>query len=132
MNQSFADKTFVFNEPIKAQYIIDLYSGDYVMIEETFTDVLGEYASLLENIDAAYQAKDIVALKRAVHKIKPLFGFTGLLSIQSQCLDFEEACETAPSLHVLTTGFTALKNSLLQTRAIIEEEKERLTLFNRR
>jgi HPt (histidine-containing phosphotransfer) domain-containing protein len=132
MSQPFADRPFVFNEHINAQYIIDLYSGDYGMIEETFTDVLNEYASLLENIDAAYQAEDIGALKKAVHKIKPLFGFAGFISIQSQCLDFEDACEATPSLRLLTTGFTALKNSLLQTRSIIEEEKERLALFNSR
>jgi len=132
MNQSFADKTFVFNEHINTQYIIDLYSGDYVMIEETFTDVVNEYASLLENVTAAYQADDIGALKKAVHKIKPLFGFTGFTSIQSQCLQFENACEATPSLHLLATEFTSLKNSLLQTRSIIEEEKERLALFNSR
>ncbi|HEX9513696.1 MAG TPA: Hpt domain-containing protein [Puia sp.] len=100
------------------------------MIEETFTDVVNEYPSLLENIEAAYLAGDVLALKRAVHKIKPLFGFVGLISIQSQCQHFENACEATPSLPLLTPEFTLLKNSLLQTRLIIEEEKESLALFN--
>jgi HPt (histidine-containing phosphotransfer) domain-containing protein len=132
MNQPFANKIFVFNERINAQYIIDLYSGDYEMISDTFTDVMNEYPSLLENIQAAYQAKDIQALKKAVHKIKPLFGFTGFTSMESQCQQFETACETASSLQALATEFTLLKNNLLQTRSIIEEEKERLALFNSR
>ena len=102
------------------------------MIQETFADVTNEYPSLLENIDAAYKAEDIGALKRAIHKIKPLFGFTGFTSLESQCLQFESACEAAAHWHSLTTEFTLLKNNLLRTRSIIEGEKERLALFNRR
>ena len=132
MNQPFPDKTFIFNEHINAQYVIDLYSGDYIMIEETFADVVTEYPSLLDNIDAAYLAGDVIALKRAVHKIKPLFGFVGLIAIQSQCLHFENACEAAPTLPLLMPEFALLKDSLMQTKLIIEEEKERLALFNRR
>jgi HPt (histidine-containing phosphotransfer) domain-containing protein len=132
MNQPFPDKIFLFNEHINAQYIIDLYSGDYTMIEETFIDVVNEYPSLLENIEAAWLTGDVIALKRAVHKIKPLFGFVGLTSIQSQCLHFENACESTPSLPLLTPEFTLLKNNLIQTKLIIEEEKARLVLFNSR
>ena len=102
------------------------------MIQETFADVTNEYPTLLENIDAAYKAEDIRALKRAIHKIKPLFGFTGFTSLESQCLQFENACEAAADWHSLANEFTLLKNNLLQTRSIIEGEKERLALFNRR
>lgn len=132
MHKPFANNAYVFNEHINAQYVIDLYSGDYIMIAETFADVVQEYPSLLENIDAAYLAGDLPALKRAVHKIKPLFGFVGLTSIQSQCLHFENACEASPSLSLLTPEFTILKNCLVQMKSIIEEEKEKLVFFNSR
>jgi len=132
MNQSFANKTYVFSEHINTEYIIDLYSGDYTMIEETFADVVHEYPSLLENMDAAYQFGDVPSLKRAVHKIKPLFGFVGLTTIQSQCLDFENSCEANPPLSLLTNAFILLKNNLLQMKVVIEEEKEKLALFNSR
>ena len=132
MNQPIPENAFIFNEHINAKYIIDLYSADYIMIEETFADVVNEYPSLLESIEAAWVAGDVASLKRAVHKIKPLFGFVGLTSIQSQCLHFEKACESTPSLAILAPEFTLLKNSLIQTRLIIEEEKERLALFNSR
>jgi HPt (histidine-containing phosphotransfer) domain-containing protein len=132
MDQSFPENAFIFNKYINAKYIIDLYSADYIMIEETFADVVNEYPSLQESIENAWVSGDIASLKRAVHKIKPLFGFVGLTSIQSQCLHFENACESTPSLAVLTPEFTLLKNSLMLTRSIIEEEKERLALFNSR
>jgi len=132
MNRPFPDNTFIFHESVNAAYIIDLYSADYIMIEETFADVVNEYPSLMEGIEAAWLSGDVPALKRAVHKIKPLFGFVGLTSIQAQCLHFENACETTPSLPSLTSEFTLLKNTLIQTRSIIEKEKERLALFNSR
>lgn len=111
---------------------MDLYSGDYMMIEETFADVVHEYPSLLEHIDAAYLAGDVSALRAAIHKIKPLFGFVGLISLQSQCLHFENTCEVASSVSSLNSEYTTLKNTLVAMKSIIEEEKEKLAFYNSR
>jgi HPt (histidine-containing phosphotransfer) domain-containing protein len=71
-----------------------------------------------------------VALKSAVHKIKPLFGFVGLLSLQAECQDFENSClQAGPD--VLTANFTSLKAKLLNIRNLIETEKIRLEAFNK-
>lgn len=99
------------------------------MIGETFTDVLQDYDGFVQKIYSSYEEEDIQALKSAVHKIKPLFGFVGLVSIESQCLQFENACQSAP-FPGLAADFTALKNSLIQAKKIIETEKERLLLYN--
>ena len=126
---SLSDKTFVFSHPIDNQYILELYAGDYVMIGETFADVLQEYDGFVQKIYSSYEQADIPALKSAVHKIKPLFGFVGLVSIESQCLQFENACQSAP-FPGLAADFVALKNSLIQAKKIIETENERLLLYN--
>ncbi len=126
---SLSDKTFVFSHPIDNQYILELYAGDYVMIGETFTDVLQDYVGFVQKIYSSYEQEDIPALKSAVHKIKPLFGFVGLVSIESQCLQFENACQSAP-FPGLAADFVALKNSLIQAKKIIETENERLLLYN--
>ena len=123
-------KPFIFNEQFDVSYINDLYAGDYAMIAETFTDVLNEYEALVQNIDSCWLAEDIPALKSAVHKIKPLFGFAGLTTIQSQCLHFENTCLTNSSVHSLANDFTRLRNSLIKGKSIIETEKTRLALFN--
>ncbi len=92
MDKRLSDNAFVFSDAINSQYIIDLYAGDYVMIEETFADVLNEYDAFVERIITSYHEKDLQALKSAVHKIKPLFGFVGLTTIQASCLEFENSC----------------------------------------
>jgi hypothetical protein len=129
MNNPLADNTFVFNPPIDSRYLIELYAGDFIMIGETFADVLSEYNDFVQGIYASYLAKDMPALRGAVHKIKPLFGFVGLLSLQAQCQDFEYACQDR-ELADLADDFNSLKDNLIQVRALIETEKERLEMFN--
>ena len=129
MNNSLSDTTFSFSPPIDGKYLFDLYAGDYVMIEETFADVLKDYDSFAQVIFSSYQAKNIPALKSAFHKIKPLFGFVGLLSIQAQCQDFENACQRA-EIPEWDDSFNALKISILEARSFIEKEKARLAAYN--
>jgi len=131
MEQPSSNRTFRFSDAINSQYIIELYAGDYVMIEETFTDVLKEYEGFVQRIITCYEEKDRMALKSAVHKIKPLFGFVGLTPLQSSCLQFENSCLEAAD-EQLDSSFSALKEQLLEARDIIEKEKSRLTAFNRR
>jgi HPt (histidine-containing phosphotransfer) domain-containing protein len=99
------------------------------MIEETFADVLKDYDGFMQVIFSSYQAKNIPALKSAIHKVKPLFGFVGLLSIQAQCQDFENACQHA-ELPALGESFNSLKIKILEARSIIEKDKTRLTAYN--
>src|ERR1700730_14419197 len=125
------DKTFIFNRLINSQYINELYESDYVMIEETFADVLKEYDNFLQNINTCYQAEDVPALKCAVHKIKPLCGYVGLTELQSRCQRFESECgEESAEFRSLENEAIDLINSLLQAKSVIAEEKARLTNFN--
>ena len=122
---------FHFSPPIDSKYLIELYAGDYAMIGETFTDVLTEYDVFVQHINDSYEQGDRMALKSALHKIKPLFGFVGLLTLQAECQDFENSCLQA-ELGDLAARFTALKDNLLKIRTLIETEKERLQQFNNR
>lgn len=101
------------------------------MIGETFADVLMEYDDFVEHITTGYEQGDRAALKSAVHKIKPLFGFVGLLTLQAECQDFENSClEAGPG--ALAASFAVLKAKLLNIRTVIETEKVRLQQFNNR
>jgi hypothetical protein len=124
-----SDKTFVFSDAINSQYIIELYAGDYVMIEETFTDVLLEYDGFVQKINTCFRDDDIIALKSAVHKVKPLFGFVGLTDLQTLCLRFENACQGA-SCSGLAADYAVLFEKLVQAKSVIRDEQARLVAFN--
>jgi HPt (histidine-containing phosphotransfer) domain-containing protein len=131
MNSQSSDKPFIFNEKIDIQCINDLYGDYYVYIEEVFGTVLTEYKMLAENITSSYTSQNIPALKSAVHKIKPIFGFVGLTIIQQQCQDFEDLCQGASSFDLLANDFNELNDNLIKSKSLIEEEKRKLELFNR-
>ena len=131
MSANQDDKTFTFNRLINSQYINDLYAGDFVMIEETFADVLKEYDNFLQNINIGYQTGDVMALKCAAHKIKPLCGYVGLTELQSLCQRFEHNCGIeGAEFRSLENEAVELINHLLQAKSVIAEEKTRLTNFN--
>jgi len=129
MSQTPHHTAFIFNKAINSQYINELYESDYVMIEETFADVLKEYDAFMQNINSCYQAEDVAALKSAVHKIKPLCGYVGLTSLQEQCQQFENGCQNGV-FRSLENECIDLMNSLIQAKTLIAEEKTKLSLFN--
>src|ERR1700754_4633218 len=131
MHQPSSDNHFVFSDTIDSQYIIELYAGDYVMIEETFTDVLTEYDGFVQKIITCFHEENVAALKSAVHKIKPLFGFVGLTDLQVLCQRFENACQSS-SCSELAGEYAVLQEKVQQARSIIATEQRRLAEFNRR
>jgi chemotaxis protein histidine kinase CheA len=100
------------------------------MIEETFTDVLLEYDVFVQKINTCFREEDLVALKSAVHMIKPLFGFVGLTDLQAFCVRFENACQGA-NCSQLAADYASLFEKLMQAKSIIAGEQARLVAFNR-
>jgi HPt (histidine-containing phosphotransfer) domain-containing protein len=131
MNPKTENKSFIFNEKIDVQCINDLYGDDYLYIEEVFVTILTEYKLLAENIASCYSKQDIPALKSAVHKIKPIFGFVGLTVIQQQCQEFEDLCQDTMSFDLLANDFNELNDNLTMSKSLLEEERRKLELFNR-
>lgn len=130
MNSYASGKPFIFNSEISTEYLTDLYGDDYVYVEEVFGTVLKEYELLTNNINSCYTSQNVPALKAAVHKIKPIFGFVGLMDVQQQCQQFENICQDTTSFDSLINDYTQLKNKLLKSKSLIEEEKKKLEIFN--
>jgi HPt (histidine-containing phosphotransfer) domain-containing protein len=132
MPQPYANSAYVFHERINAQYINDLYSGDYEIIAETFADVDTEFPLLLAKVAACGLLGDVGELRRAVHKIKPVLGFTGLTDLQQECAEFEKACESGQTMKPLQSAFEKLSGRLKEAGQIIKKETQALALFNSR
>ena len=130
MNNLKTANTFVFNAEIDANYLNSLYGDDFVYLQEVFETVLEDYQSLTDNIEYSYSSGNLTALRSAVHKIKPVFGFVGLTAVQQQCQQFEQICGTVSSPDHLSGDFETLKNKIFHSRQLIEEEKKKLEIFN--
>ena len=130
MNNLNTSNAFVFNAEIDANYLSSLYGDDFVYLQEVFETVLVDYQALTDNIEYSYSSGNLSALRSAVHKIKPVFVFVGLMAVQLQCQQFEQICSSVSSPDQLSGEFEALKNKIFQSKLLIEEEKKKLELFN--
>jgi len=130
MNNLKTANAFVFNPEFDVNYLNSLYGEDYVYLQEVLDTVLHDYQSLTDNIDYNFSSGNLTALRSAVHKIKPVFGFVGLTQVQQLCQEFEQICSSVSTCDQLAGDYESLKNKISQSKQLIEEEKKKLELFN--
>jgi len=124
--------SFIFNQKFDTNFIFSLYEDDFSYIEEIFGITLGQLLPDLEQVRTAHESGDRENLRKAVHKIKPSFGFVGLLSSQEACKNFEGLCNPDTPIETLETDYKQLWTILLDSRSVITEEYQRIQEFNQR
>jgi HPt (histidine-containing phosphotransfer) domain-containing protein len=123
-------KTFIFNEKIDKELLISLYEDDFLYMEEIFSITLTQLKPDIIHVNSAFEAGDLSALQKAVHKIKPSFGFVGMSVTQELCKQFEDACATASSIDQLASAYSELCNRLKESVTIIESEHGKFKEYN--
>jgi HPt (histidine-containing phosphotransfer) domain-containing protein len=130
MGSETLPKLFIFNEKMDKDTLYGLYTDDFPYIEEIFATTLQHFDTDFGAVQLAYENGNTEDLKRAIHKIKPTFGFMGLLETQAICKKFEDECAGATSITDITNEYTYIKNTLLEAKDIIQSEYQRLKAFN--
>lgn len=123
-------KKFIFNEKIDADYLYSLYEDDYQYIEEIFQTTLAHFNEDYNSIKNAYETNNISDLKKAIHKMKPTFGFVGLPLVQNICRDFEDICQKATSSKDLSSEYQQIVVTLAESKELIASEYNKLKEFN--
>lgn len=132
MSHNSTHNSFIFNQKFDTNFIFSLYEDDFSYIEEIFGITLGQLLPDLEQVRTAHESGDRENLRKAVHKIKPSFGFVGLLSSQEACKNFEGLCNPDTPIETLETDYKQLWTILLDSRSVITEEYQRIQEFNQR
>jgi chemotaxis protein histidine kinase CheA len=130
MSGSNFSKKFIFNEKIDSDYLYSLYEDDYQYIEEIFLTTLTYFDEDFNSIQRAYETDNLSDLKKAIHKIKPTFGFVGLTLVQHICKDFEDFCQKATSSHELASEYQQIVVTLAESKELIATEYNKLKEFN--
>jgi len=123
-------KSFIFSEKFDSDYLFDLYAAEYDYLEEIFGTTLQQIITDTANLALAFDNGDIIGLKGYVHRMKPAFGFAGLLSFQEQCSNFEMQCAHATTTQQLEQEYLQIVATLAEGKQLIEQELERLKEFN--
>ena len=129
MNQQSIPKIFVFNDKIDKAFIFSLYEDDYAYISEVFGTSLESFEDDLLQVEDSFRSSNLSDLKRAVHKIKPVFGFTGLLDHQEKIGLFEQQASMAGNTEAVSHEFDELLKVIRDGKRIIEDEHRRLSDF---
>ena len=122
--------TFIFSDKIDSTSIYEMYENDYLYIETIFKTILDSLDENLAAICDGYRQKNLELLRKSVHKVRPTFGFAGLLGVQEKCKEFEDKCQAAASINELEIDFPELVKNLEKADAIIKEEYKKLKSFN--
>jgi HPt (histidine-containing phosphotransfer) domain-containing protein len=130
MIQPNSSKKFIFNENIDSEYLHSLYEDDFQYIEEIFATTLTHFDGDFAAIREAYAAGDVASLKKAIHKIKPTFGFVGLTAIQQQCKEFEDICQKAAATGELKEQYQQIVATLAASKDLIGLEHNKLKAYN--
>lgn len=110
--------------------MISLYEDDFVYMEEIFSITLTQLKPDIIVLKTAFETGDQAGLQKAVHKIKPSFGFVGLPQTQELCKQFEDTCAISSSTSQLVSHYTLLCSRLEESVRIIETEHRKLKEYN--
>ncbi|MFT3825347.1 MAG: Hpt domain-containing protein [Chitinophagaceae bacterium] len=130
MTSNTFSNTFIFNKRFDNDYLFSLYAGEYSYIEEIFATTLEYFDEDVEKAAMAYATGNMSDLKNALHKLKPTFGFVGLLTIQDECRDFELKCQRTDDVEELKQDYKQIVITLAEGKELIEKEYRRLKDFN--
>lgn len=129
MTEDFSKK-FIFNEKIDGDYLYSLYADDYPYIEEVFATTLQHYDDDVEVLKAAFGAGSVADLKKATHKLKPVFGFVGLTTTQEEVKKFEDLCQKVQTVDELRIDYKQIVTILGESKDLINSEYIKLKAFN--
>jgi len=130
MSDPKLSKKFIFNEKIDGDYLYSLYEDDFQYIEEIFGTTITHFDNDFTAIHTAYDNNNLADLKKAVHKIKPTFGFVGLPTVQQVCNEFEEICQHAMATNELKAQYQQIVTTLAASKDLIASEYRKLKEFN--
>lgn len=122
---------FRFDKRIDAGSLYSLYENDYLYIEEIFRTTLKHYDEDIELFIAHHDAGSISDLKKAAHKIKPVFGFIGMPGLQESCNDFENKCSTAADIREIAQDYERLLYRFKECKEIIQADLQKLSAYNK-
>lgn len=122
---------FTFSDKIDADYLFNMYEDDYSYIETMFKTVLDHFDADRLSILTHFQQGDLELLRKAVHKIKPTFGFVGMPDVLEKCKAFENKCYQVQSTKELEMDYKDLLNTMEDAHQAINNEHNKLVSFNR-
>jgi len=125
-------ENYQFSTDFDQQFLTELYSDDMITAEEVFQSSIIQIHQELEDAEQLFKNGNITEVRKIFHRIKPLFGYVGLLPVQDYIQTFEDNCIHFRELEGLTLAFENVKTIVLEASSKINEEKSKLRDYNKK
>jgi hypothetical protein len=132
MYEDEKDNQYVFSEHFDRQFLEDLYAGDTEAAAEVFQASLVQIVEEMKLAEDRAAEGDITSVRKIYHKIKPLFGYMGLLSVQDFVQHFEDQCSDSVLMSDLQIAHENIKEIIRGSLSLAREEHHKLNEFNNR
>jgi hypothetical protein len=132
MYEDEKDIHYVFSDHFDRQFLDELYAGDTKAAAEIFLSSLLQIGEELTLAEERAGAGDVNGLRRIFHKIKPLFGYMGLISIQDFVLHFEDQCGDSVLMTDVQIAYDNIKEIIRGALSLVREEHHKLSDYNNR
>jgi HPt (histidine-containing phosphotransfer) domain-containing protein len=130
MQEEYLQKKFSFHDNIDTNFLYTMYADDFECMEDIFATTCKHLGADLNLIKTAFEAHNLSDVKKGIHKIKPTFGFVGLLDMQHLCEQVEALCLSVADWQLLQTDYLHLVAAIEESGKIIEAEYLKLKAYN--
>jgi chemotaxis protein histidine kinase CheA len=121
---------YIFSGRFDTDYLAELYDNDLDMIMEMFSQSVSSMVTELNNAVHHYHNGDVDALRRVFHKIKPLFGYVGLPSLQEYVHDFENKCSMVANTEQLGRDYERVVGIISEAVNALSQEIDNMKKYS--
>jgi hypothetical protein len=132
MYEEEKDNQYVFSDHFDRQFLEDLYAGDTEAAAEVFQASLVQIVDEMKLADEKAVEGDVIGVRKIYHKIKPLFGYMGLLSVQDFVQHFEDQCIDSVHMTDIQIAYENIKEIIRGSLSLAREEHHKLNEYNNR
>ena len=119
---------YIYSGRFDAAFLEEMYAGDIQTAAEIFESSLNHIIPAAEEAETLFGRGEVESLRKLFHKIKPLFGYVGLLKVQEKVQHFEDACTTAATAEELGKEYRELVIIVGESINIIRQELIRMKM----
>jgi chemotaxis protein histidine kinase CheA len=120
---------YIFSGRFDTHYLQELYDNDLDTIVDVFESSITVITAEVGHVVHHYHNGDLDSLRRVFHKIKPLFGYVGLPSLQEYVHDVENKCAHVNSVEQITTDYERIIGIVSDTVNVLTQELARMKMY---
>ena len=120
---------YIFSGRFDTAFLDDMYAGDIQTAAEIFESSLNHLQPVTNEAEALFNKGDMEGLRKYFHKIKPLYGYVGLLKVQAKVQHIEDACSKTETTDIIESEYRELIILLGESVNIIRQELIRMKMY---